>query len=76
MDIPSYIVKQGDVVSIREKSYDVEAFKALREGTTRLVPAWLTLDSANLAVTVATLPKREEIDLNIAEHLIVELYSK
>ncbi|MBS6475712.1 MAG: 30S ribosomal protein S4 [Clostridiales bacterium] len=76
VDIPSYIVKQGDVVSIREKSYDVEAFKALREGTTRLVPAWLTLDSANLAVTVATLPKREEIDLNIAEHLIVELYSK
>ena len=76
VDIPSYIVKQGDVVSIREKSYDVEAFKALREGTARLVPAWLTLDSANLAVTVASLPKREEIDLNIAEHLIVELYSK
>ncbi len=54
----------------------IEHLKALREGTTRLVPAWLTLDSANLAVTVATLPKREEIDLNIAEHLIVELYSK
>ena len=76
VDIPSYIVKAGDVISICEKSAEKEQFKVLREGTSRLIPQWLSLDSANLTGTVVSIPKREEIDLQIAEHLIVELYSK
>ena len=76
VDIPSYIVKAGDVISICPKSAEKEQFKVLREGTGRLIPQWLSLDSANLTGTVVSIPKREEIDLQIAEHLIVELYSK
>ena len=76
VDIPSYIVKAGDVISICEKTAEKEQFKVLREGTSRLIPQWLSLDSANLTGTVVSIPKREEIDLQIAEHLIVELYSK
>lgn len=76
VNIPSFIVKAGDVISIRESSQDIDKFKALREGTTRLIPAWLELNSADLSAKVLSLPKRDEIDLSIEEHLIVELYSK
>jgi len=76
VDIPSFIVKPGDVVAIRESSQDIDKFKALREGTTRLIPTWLELSSADLSAKVLSMPKREEIDLSIEEHLIVELYSK
>ena len=51
-------------------------YKAMREGTGKLIPAWLSFDAAKLTATVLSIPKREEIDLAIAEHLIVELYSK
>lgn len=76
VNIPSFLVSAGDVISFRERSTEIEAVKALREGTGRLVPAWLELDSQNLTGKVLSLPKREEIDMAISEHMIVELYSK
>ena len=76
VDIPSYLVKAGDVITIREKSAESEYFKALREGTGKVMPSWLTIDAQNLKVTVEAMPKREDIDLTIQENLIVELYSK
>ena len=76
VDIPSYLVKAGDVITIREKSAESEYFKGLREGTGKVMPAWLTIDAQNLKVTVEAMPKREDIDLTIQENLIVELYSK
>ena len=76
VDIPSYLVNAGDVISIREKSAESNHFKALREGTGRVVPQWLTIDAQNLKATVAAMPKREDIDLTIQENLIVELYSR
>ena len=55
---------------------EIEKFKALREGTAKAIPAWLELNSAELSGKVVELPKREDIDLSIEEHLIVELYSR
>ena len=76
MDIPSHIVNVNDVITVRERSSDVEHFKALREGTSRIIPKWLSLDAANLQGAVVALPQRDDIDLTIQEHMIVELYSK
>ena len=76
VDIPSYQVKAGDVISVREGSGDIAIFKALREGTSRIIPKWLALDAENLKGTVNALPAREDIDLSFEEHLIVELYSR
>ena len=76
VNIPSYLVELNDVITVREKSADSEHFKAIREGSTRVVPKWLTLDAENLKGTVAALPQREDVDLTLQEHLIVELYSR
>ncbi|MDR1570459.1 MAG: 30S ribosomal protein S4 [Oscillospiraceae bacterium] len=76
VDIPSYLVKAGEVITLRARSKEIEHFKALREGTGRIVPKWLTFDAENLTATVAALPAREDVDLSIQEHLIVELYSR
>ena len=76
VDIPSYLVKTGDVISIREKTAETEHFKAMREGTGKVVPQWLTIDAQNLKCTVDAMPKREDIDLTIQENLIVEHYSR
>ena len=76
VSVPSYLVNAGDVVTIREKSAESDHFKALREGTGRVVPKWLTIDAENLKATVDAMPKREDIDLTIQENLIVELYSR
>ena len=76
VSVPSYLVNAGDVISIREKSAESDHFKALREGTGRVVPKWLTIDAENLKATVDAMPKREDIDLTIQENLIVELYSR
>ena len=76
VNIPSFIVKAGDVVAIAQGSTSIEKFKAMREGATKTIPAWLELNSAELSGKVVELPKREDIDLGIEEHLIVELYSK
>ncbi|MDL2205917.1 30S ribosomal protein S4 [Eubacteriales bacterium OttesenSCG-928-N13] len=76
VNIPSYLVDAGDVITVRAKSAESEHFKALREGSTRTMPKWLTLDAAELKATVSAMPQREDIDLTIQEHLIVELYSR
>ena len=77
VDIASYQVKQGDVISIREKSREIEFFKTLREqGASRTLPKWLELDADKLEGKVVALPQRDDIDLTIEEHLIVEYYSR
>ena len=76
VNIPSYLVDVNDVITIREKTAENEYFKALREGTGKVVPKWITLDSANLKATVIAAPARDDIDLTIQENLIVELYSR
>lgn len=77
VDIASYQVAVGDVITVKERSRGIERLKALREnGISRPVPKWLELDAANLTGKVVALPEREDIDLNIEEHFIVELYSR
>ena len=77
VDIPSYLVKPGDVITLQEKSRSSEKFKAILEITAgRTVPAWLDANHETCESKVVTLAKREDIDLEIEEHLIVELYSK
>ena len=76
VNIPSFVVEVGQVISVREKSRDMEHFKALREGTTHVVPKWLTFEAEQLQGTVNALPQREDVDMSFEEHLIVELYNK
>ena len=76
-DIASYLVKPGDVISVRESKKDNTVIKAnIEAGAARPVPEWLELDSQNLSAKVLRVVNREEIDLPVEEHLIVELYSK
>ena len=77
VDIPSYLVKAGDVVTIKETSRNLPKIKAIIEATEgKNIPSWLDLDTNTLTGKVVTLAKREDIDIEIEEHLIVELYSK
>lgn len=77
VNIPSYLVKPGDVIALREKSRSLEKFKIVTEANaSRVPPKWLDLDREALQARVVALPEREDIDLPIEEHLIVELYSK
>ena len=76
VDIPSYSVKVGDVITLRPASAEKEMFKVLREGTSVLTPKWLNFDAANLTGTVNALPSREDIDLQLQENMIVEFYSR
>lgn len=75
VDIPSFEVKAGDVVKVKEKSTNSPKFKEIKEMTIS-VPSWITVDVDKLEGKVVALPKREDIDTPIEEHLIVELYSK
>ena len=76
VDIPSYQVKVGDVITLRQRSTEIEMFKALREGTSVLLPKWLTFDAPNLTGTVVALPTRADIDYEVQENMIVEYYSR
>lgn len=76
VDIASYIIKEGDEVSLKETSREIDRFKELREGDALKVPKWLSLDNAKLSGKVIAMPNRDDIDLTIEEHQIVELYSK
>ena len=77
VNIPSYLVKAGDQIEIREKSKGSERYKGVLEVTGgRLVPEWIDVDQENLKGTVKELPNREAIDVPVNEMLIVELYSK
>ena len=76
VNIPSYCVKKGDVITLRQQSSQLEMFKALREGTSVVTPSWLTFDAPNLTGTVAELPQRSDIDFEVQENMIVEFYSR
>ena len=77
VNIPSYLLKAGDVIEIREKSKGLQRMKDILEVTGgRLVPDWLDVDTEKMQGTVKELPSREQIDVPVDEMLIVELYSK
>lgn len=76
VDIPSYLINVGEVIGIKDKSKASPKFKELVEALKGNVPQWLTVDSEKLEGKIISLPSREDIDLPIAENLIVELYSK
>lgn len=76
-DIPSYVVKVGDVVAVRPSSRDSEYFKLVaKELSRRSAPAWLTLDAAQMSGKVMAAPTRAEADTGIEDQLIVEFYSR
>ena len=78
VDIPSYQVKAGDVIEVAESSRSSEVFKRLlgQDAPVFLIPAWMEREKNALKGTVTRLPAREDIDVPVEEHLIVELYSK
>ena len=77
VNVPSYLVKAGDVIEVREKSKSLQRFKDITEVTAgRTCPEWVDVDAENLKGTVKELPNREQIDVPVDEMLIVELYSK
>ena len=77
VDIPSYLVKAGDVVAVRENKKETGAVKVnVEENAARPVPEWLEKNSETLSGKVIRLAAREDIDIPVEEHLIVELYSK
>jgi small subunit ribosomal protein S4 len=77
INIPSYLVKAGDVIEVKENSKAAQRFKDIQEVTAgRLTPEWVDVDKEALKGTVSSLPRREQIDVPVNEMLIVELYSK
>ena len=77
VDIPSYLVKAGDVITVKENKKENGAIKAnIEANSARPVPAWLELNSETLSGKVVRLAAREDVDIPVEEHLIVELYSK
>ena len=77
VNIPSYITRVGDVITVKEKSRNSEKIKMLVENISgRTVPEWIDIDKENVVATITALPKREDVDFPFEEHLIVELYSK
>ena len=77
VDIPSYQMKVGDVIQIKDKYADMQRYKDVLDVTgTRIVPEWLSVDHDNLKGTVVSRPTREMIDVPVEETFIVELYSK
>lgn len=75
VDIPSYEVKTGDVIAVKESKKDNALFKELR-GAKIVMPRWVEFDTESFTGKIIDNPKREDIDLNINEQLIIELYSK
>jgi small subunit ribosomal protein S4 len=77
VNIPSLIVRAGDVITLREESRSSEKFKALIESLdSHITPKWIELDKAQVVAKIAALPQRDDVDFPFEEHLIVELYSK
>ncbi len=74
-NIPSMQVKVGDVISVKDNKKDIELFKELKD-VKLVTPKWLEVNIENLTGKVVALPERDDIDLTIKEHLIIELYSK
>ena len=75
LDIPSYCVKVGDVISIRENKQEKEPIKALK-GMKIVMPKWLEFNTETLVGKVVALPVREDVDAEIKEQLVIELYSR
>ena len=77
VDIPSFLVKPGMVISVKPSSRDLEKLKAnIEANASRQPPKWLDYDAGNMLAKVTGVPAKDDIDLPIEEHLIVELYSK
>jgi len=77
VNIPSMIVRAGDVITLREASRSSEKFKGLIDSLdTRITPKWIELDKGQVVAKIAALPQRDDVDFPFEEHLIVELYSK
>ncbi|MGN1093119.1 MAG: S4 domain-containing protein, partial [Monoglobaceae bacterium] len=77
INIPSYLVKPGDVIAVKEKSRHSSKFEAILASTeSRVVPKWLDMNRDTLEGKVIALAEREDIDMPIEEHMIVEYYSK
>lgn len=77
VDIPSYLVKAGDVIAVKDTSKSTDEFKTLVESNaSRIIPKWIDADAQAMTAKVVALPEREEIATPVEEHLIVEFYSK
>lgn len=77
VDIPSYRIKVGDIVTLRENSKSSPKFKEIAESSNgRVIPLWLEVSKEDLSAKISRMPIKEDLDYEIAEHLIVELYSK
>ena len=77
INVPSYLIKAGDVIEVKEAAKNIQRFKDISEITaSRLVPEWLDVNKEGLKGTIKELPSREVIDVPVDEMLIVELYSK
>ncbi len=77
VNIPSYQVKPGMIIALKESSRSIERFKNnLEDNAYHTIPKWMEFDAANMVGKIVALPTREDIDLPVEEHLIVELYSK
>jgi small subunit ribosomal protein S4 len=75
VNIPSYLLSEGDVIEVRERSKKIETIKAVQEDS-RPLPSWLEVDKEKMLGKVISKPGRDEIDLPVKEHYIIELYSK
>ena len=77
INLPSYQIKAGDVIEVREASRTTQRFKDISENAAgRLTPEWMDVDKEAMKGTISALPKREQIDVPVNEMLIVEMYSK
>lgn len=77
VDIPSYRIKVGDIVTLRDNSKSSSKFKEIAESVnSRVIPLWLEVSKEDLSAKISRMPIKEDLDYEIAEHLVVELYSK
>ena len=76
VDIPSFTVRENQVVTVRKRSHNLEYFKIVREGSSRIIPKWLSVDADKLSINVIALPERDDVDFSLQENMIVEFYSR
>lgn len=76
VNIPSYQLQPGDVITVKEGSQSIDIFKAVKENGVANVPKWLEMDADKLTGKVLQKPERDDVDLTLEEHLVVEYYSK
>ncbi|MBQ2712879.1 MAG: 30S ribosomal protein S4 [Clostridia bacterium] len=76
VNIPSYIIKAGDVIAVKENKKENNYFKAVSESVKLTIPGWLVYDAEKMEGRVQALPQRSDIDATISENMIVELYSR